>query len=90
MAVIKVKNKKKEEVKVLESHDSWLDFHAEKNEYGVDFCVNEDCYGEAEVGVCVVEVNKAAKEYIAPLCKKCNCQSSNVHFKVDEDFLAMI
>lgn len=90
MSVIKVKNKRKNEVKSLESYDNWLDFHTDKSEYDIDFCVNEDCYGEAEVGVCVTEVGKQSREYVAPLCKKCNSHGHNVQIKVDEDYLVLI
>lgn len=82
MGIIKVKNKKGTALKTPEFHDSWLEFHRDKNDYDIDFCVND--------GLHVIGVGKVSKEYIAPLCKKCNSQSSNVHFKVDEDFLVPV
>jgi len=82
MPFIEVKNKKGTADKHTPlGYSSWLDFWEKKNRKKATKCEVLGCGAKVEVGGHVIKVGEGSKEYILPMCCKCNNKPDNETFK---------
>jgi hypothetical protein len=89
MAYIDVKNKKGTSDKNPPSgYTSWLDFWEKKKGKKATKCEVMSCNGSADLGGHVIKSGEDGKEYILPMCTKCNNKPDNETFKAwDSDLV---
>ena len=69
----------------------WIDHWKNYKCYSKGICSKKGCYKPVEVGGHVIKVQSQDKtEYVVPLCKDCNNQSSDITYEVDENLLVPV
>jgi len=82
MAFIDVKNKKGTgEKEPPAGYDDWLDFWGKKKGKKATQCEVMSCSESPDLGGHVIKAGEGSKEYILPLCYKCNSKAEDEVFK---------
>jgi hypothetical protein len=91
MSFIDVKNKKGSAYKDPPAgYSSWLDFWEKKKGKKADVCEVMSCKGNPDVGGHVIKSGEGGKEYILPMCFKCNNKPEDEVFKAWENDLVPV
>lgn len=91
MSFIDVKNKKGTADKTPPSgYTSWLDFWEKKKGKKADTCEVQGCSGNPDLGGHVIKSGEGSKEYILPMCSKCNNKPDDEVFQAWESDLISV
>jgi hypothetical protein len=91
MGYIKVKNKKgTADKEPPPGYSSWLDFWEEKKGKKATVCEVKGCNGNPDLGGHVIKVGEGSKEYILPMCSKCNNKPEDEEFEAWESDLVPV
>ncbi len=91
MSFINVKNKKGTAGKTPPTgYSSWLEFWEEKMGKKATDCEVYLCEEKAKVGGHVIKSGEGSKEYILPMCSKCNNKPEDEVFKAWEGDLISV
>ena len=91
MSFIKVKNKKGTSDKTPPAgYASWLVFWEKKKGKKATKCEVLSCSGNPDLGGHVIKVGEGNKEYILPMCTKCNNQPDDEEFQAWETDLISV
>lgn len=91
MAFIEVKNKKGTgDKKPPSGYDNWLDFWEKKKGKKATECEVMFCHSSPNLGGHVIKAGEGNKEYILPMCSKCNNKPDEEIFKAwDSDLISV-
>ena len=91
MSLIKLKNKKGTSNKNPPSNcSSWLDFWEKQKDQKVTTCQVHNCNGNSDVGGHVIKTGEGSKEYILPMCYRCNNKPDGEVFEGSDSDLVSV
>ncbi len=91
MAYIKIRNNSNTSEKGPSSgYISWLDFWENMKDKQATKCEVNSCSGKSELGGHVIKEGTGGKEYILPMCYKCNNKPDGEAFEVWDENLVPV